>query len=209
MIAASYHRALEAGVKIGHIFETLRMLRAEGTARFHETPLVGMVSFAIVHRLGAERFLDEAAGSRARRSDRPRLARRGISRASAADFCARPEADPAHHADDPARAGCRDCAARPRDLSTMSRSRGSRASARLCPSRSSKRWPGCGSRRICPSASVSGSAAPEQVRQLAPVADGLIVGSAIVRRLSEAINRPRGEVVREIGQFVAELARAL
>ena len=39
-----------------------------------------------------------------------------------------------------------------------------------------------------------------------PVADGLIVGSAIVRRLSQAINRPRAEVVREIGQFVAELA---
>ena len=37
----------------------------------------------------------------------------------------------------------------------------------------------------------------------------LIVGSAIVRRLSQAINRPRAEVVHEIGQFVAELARAL
>ena len=35
------------------------------------------------------------------------------------------------------------------------------------------------------------------------MADGLIVGSAIVRRLAEAINRPRAEVVREIGQFVA------
>jgi hypothetical protein len=37
----------------------------------------------------------------------------------------------------------------------------------------------------------------------------LIVGSAIVRRLSEAIDRPRDQVVREIGQFVAELARAM
>ena len=48
-----------------------------------------------------------------------------------------------------------------------------------------------------------------RLRQLAPVADGLIIGSAIVRRLAEAINRPRPEVVREIGQFVGELAKVL
>jgi tryptophan synthase alpha chain len=48
-----------------------------------------------------------------------------------------------------------------------------------------------------------------QIRELAPVADGLIVGSALVRRLADAQNRPRDEVVREIGQFVAELATGL
>jgi tryptophan synthase alpha chain len=47
------------------------------------------------------------------------------------------------------------------------------------------------------------------VRQLAPVADGLIIGSAIVRRLAEALNRPRAEVVREIGQFIGELVKVL
>src|SRR5208282_5318339 len=30
VIAASYHRALERGVKVAHIFQTLRTLRAEG-----------------------------------------------------------------------------------------------------------------------------------------------------------------------------------
>ncbi len=55
---------------------------------------------------------------------------------------------------------------------------------------------------ICIGFGISG---PDQVRQLAPVADGLIVGSAIVRRLAEAVNRPRPEVVREIGQFVGAL----
>src|SRR5262249_57425360 len=54
-----------------------------------------------------------------------------------------------------------------------------------------------------------GISSPEQIRQLAPVADGLIVGSAIVRRLEQAINRPRSEVIHEIGQFVAELAKSL
>ena len=32
VIAASYHRALERGVKVAHIFQTLRTLRAEGSA---------------------------------------------------------------------------------------------------------------------------------------------------------------------------------
>src|SRR5438477_555954 len=59
---------------------------------------------------------------------------------------------------------------------------------------------------ICIGFGISG---PDQVRQLAPVADGLIIGSAIVRRLSEAINRPRTEVVDRIGQFVGELAKVL
>ena len=36
-----------------------------------------------------------------------------------------------------------------------------------------------------------------------------LVGSALVRRLAEAINRPRNEVVKEIGQFVGELAAAI
>ena len=59
---------------------------------------------------------------------------------------------------------------------------------------------------ICIGFGISG---PDQVRQLAPVADGLIIGSAIVRRLAEAVNRPRAEVVREIGQFVGELVKVL
>ncbi len=44
---------------------------------------------------------------------------------------------------------------------------------------------------------------------LAPVADGLIVGSAIVRRIAEAATKPREQVLGEIGDYVAELAAAL
>src|SRR5438445_8047156 len=51
-----------------------------------------------------------------------------------------------------------------------------------------------------------GISAPDQVRALAPVADGLIVGSALVRRLADAKNLPREEIVKNIGSFVGELA---
>ena len=49
----------------------------------------------------------------------------------------------------------------------------------------------------------------EHVRLLAPVADGLIVGSAIVRRIEKAGHLPRPEVLADIGDFVAELLSAL
>lgn len=50
-----------------------------------------------------------------------------------------------------------------------------------------------------------GISQPQHVRLLAPVADGLIVGSAIVRRLAEAGSRPREEVLAEIGTYVGSL----
>jgi tryptophan synthase alpha chain len=54
-----------------------------------------------------------------------------------------------------------------------------------------------------------GISRPEHVRMLSPVADGLIVGSAIVRRMAEASQRPREQVLGEIGDYVEELLASL
>jgi len=54
-----------------------------------------------------------------------------------------------------------------------------------------------------------GISLPEHVRMLSPAADGLIVGSAIVRRMSDAAQRPRQEVLNEIGDYAAELIAAM
>jgi len=54
-----------------------------------------------------------------------------------------------------------------------------------------------------------GVSRPDHVRMLAPVADGLIVGSAIVRRVAEAESRGRETVLSEIGQYVEELLAAM
>jgi len=54
-----------------------------------------------------------------------------------------------------------------------------------------------------------GISRPEHVRMLAPVADGLIVGSAIVRRMAETATKPREQVLQEIGDYAAELLAAM
>ncbi|MEM0927650.1 MAG: tryptophan synthase subunit alpha, partial [Planctomycetota bacterium] len=56
---------------------------------------------------------------------------------------------------------------------------------------------------ICIGFGISG---PETAAQLSPVADGLIVGSAIVRRIAENDAASRGP---SVGAFVKELRQAI
>jgi tryptophan synthase alpha chain len=54
-----------------------------------------------------------------------------------------------------------------------------------------------------------GISRPEHVRLVASAADGVIVGSALVRRIEQLSGRPRGELVAAVGDYVSELASAL
>jgi tryptophan synthase alpha chain len=54
-----------------------------------------------------------------------------------------------------------------------------------------------------------GIAAPEQARAVAEVADGVIVGSALVRRIAEAADRPRAEMLADAERFTADLVTAV
>lgn len=209
VISASYTRALAKGVKLSQILQMIRTLRAETDGGpLTAAPLVTMVSYAIVHRHGPADYVREAAES-------------GIDGLIVPDL-------PVEEAD--SLAGL----VRERDLRliqlvtpTTPRERAKRIAAttsgflyyvsvagitgerkELPPDlaenvawmRTQTELP------ICIGFGISG---PEHIRQLAPVADGLIVGSALVRRLAAIGNRPKAEVVHEIGNAVAELAAAL
>jgi len=54
-----------------------------------------------------------------------------------------------------------------------------------------------------------GISRPEHVKTLAPVADGLIVGSAIVRRVAEVCRKPREQVLDDIDAYVGQLLAAM
>lgn len=54
-----------------------------------------------------------------------------------------------------------------------------------------------------------GISRPEQVRQVTRVADGVIVGSAIVRRVHDLSSLPREKLTAGVGKYVAELVAAL
>jgi len=53
-----------------------------------------------------------------------------------------------------------------------------------------------------------GISGPEQVKAVAAVADGVIVGSALVRRISDAAGRPTPEMLADVAAYTAELAAA-
>jgi tryptophan synthase alpha chain len=54
-----------------------------------------------------------------------------------------------------------------------------------------------------------GISRPEQVRQVTRVADGAIVGSAIVRRIHDLSAGSRKKLVTGVGEYVADLVAAL
>jgi tryptophan synthase alpha chain len=58
----------------------------------------------------------------------------------------------------------------------------------------------------CPLAVGFGISTPAQVADLAPLVDGIVVGSAIVQKIT---CREDPEMIKEIGDFVAELKAPL
>jgi len=208
VIAASYHRALERGVKVGHIFQTLRTLRAESADRLQATPLVSMVSYAIIHRLGVERYLNEAGTAGfdglivpdLPLEESEGLMHKATSRGLKLIQLITPTTP-------------RDRAVAIARLTTgfiyYVSVAGITGERKKLPPDLVENVSWLRTQTDLPICIGFGIGSPEQVRELAPVADGLIVGSALVRRLAEAVNRPRNEVVKEIGEFIGSLSGVL
>ncbi len=201
VIQASYTRALERGLRIDDIFTCVRGLNVA-------VPLVGMVSYSLVYHRGPEKFLDnaQAAGfSGAIVPDLPLEEAESLARlASARDFkliqLVTPTTPPER-------------AARIAQLSTgflycvsvtgITGERDRLPDALLDQLRHLRQ------QTDLPLCVGFGISRPDHVRMLRDVADGVIVGSALVRRLEQAGKRPVDEVVAESMTLVRELVAAL
>jgi tryptophan synthase alpha chain len=208
VIAASYTRALGRGVRLAAIFQML----ADWRRRHPDPPIVTMVSYAIVHRHGVDRYLAEA-------------------RAAGVDGLIVPDL-PVEEAEGPEGFQTRCAAAElkliqlvtpttPRDRAVrIARSSsgflyyvsvaGITGERQHLPPELAENVAWLRTQTELPICIGFGISRPEHVRQLAPVADGLIVGSAIVRRIQElaASGLNREALVAEIGQYVEALGQA-
>jgi tryptophan synthase alpha chain len=204
VVSASYTRALNRGCKLADIFRTLKALRDEGLT----APLVTMVSYAIVHRRGVDRYLDEA-------------------RAASLDGLIVPDLPVEEAAGLLEKARARDLRLIQLVTPTTPRERAARIAAMTTGFLYYVSVAGItGERRELPPDLLNnvswlrsqtdlpicigfGISSPEHVRLLKSAADGLIVGSAIVRRIADGQDKPREALVREVGDYVAELVSAL
>ncbi|WZO99383.1 tryptophan synthase subunit alpha [Isosphaeraceae bacterium EP7] len=208
VIAASYHRALTSGVRLSHIFETLRTLRAETyDGPVSVAPIVTMCSYAIIHRTGPESYLDKAAES-------------GVDGLIVPDL-------PVEEAEALSKlATARNLSLIQLVTPTTPRERilkiarsttgfiyyvsveGITGERKAFPPELARDVAWLREQTHLPICIGFGISTPEHIRTLAPLADGLIVGSALVRRLGEPDVRPKA-MVDGIAKFVGELARAL
>jgi tryptophan synthase alpha chain len=204
VIQASYTRALAKGVRIEGILESVQ----RWTAAQPGTPLVAMLSYSLIHRRGPAAFLEQAQ-------------RAGFSGAIVPDL-------PVEEAESLAKAAqARDFKLIQLVTPTTPRDRAVRIARqstgflycvsvtgitgvrdRLPPElRDQLAW--LRTQTDLPLCVGFGISKPEHVHMLKDVADGVIVASAIVRRLEHVGDRPLTEVAAEIGEFVRTLRQAL
>jgi len=208
VIAASYHRALQGGVRMAGILQTIRTLRAEKAESLGETPLVSMVSYSIISRIGAERYLDDAVAAGLDGLIVPDLP---VEESEALQKLATARGLKLIQLITPTTP--RDRAVEIARLTTgfiyYVSVAGITGERKELPAELTDNVAWLRTQTDLPICIGFGIGSPEQVKRLAPVADGLIVGSALVRRLGDSAHRSREEVVREIGEFVGALADAL
>ncbi|MCA9212082.1 MAG: tryptophan synthase subunit alpha [Planctomycetales bacterium] len=199
VIQASYTRALDKHVKLADIFAMTKSVSSEISM-----PLVCMVSYAIVYRHGLEAFVSDAKEAGFAGAIVPDLLVDEADELSkicqAEDFNLIQLVTPTTP---------RDRAVRIANSSTgflyyvsITGITGERAEL---PPEVVDQVGWLRQQTDLPICVGFGISKPEHVRTLLPVADGMIVGSAIVKRVATANDRDRAEVAQEVGDFVASL----
>ena len=201
-IQSSYVRALEKGSKVQPIFDMIRDVRARC-----ELPILTMVSYSIVSRIGPESYFQRAAAAGVDGIIIPELpadegkevARLAESNGLNEVFLVAPTTPPER---------MKAIAARSRGFIYYIAVAGTTGARNDLPSDLAEHIGRLKAATGKPVAVGFGISRPEQVAAVARVADGVIVGSALVRKVAELSSRPRAELVSGAGDFVAELAAA-
>ena len=203
VIQSSYTRALAGGITIQRVFEIAR----QATQRVR-MPILAMISYSLIFRRGIDRFVSDAVGS-------------GLAGLVVPDL-------PIEESD-PLDAACREAnlalirLVTPTTPPDRAEAIARRATGFLyCVSVAGV----TGERTDLPEGLVQrvqwlrtktdvpilvgfGISSPEQARAVAAVADGVIVGSGLVRYLSQSSAKPRDEFLREIEAYVGGLSAAV
>jgi tryptophan synthase alpha chain len=204
VIQASYTRALDKELKLANVFATLR---AVSTQPKWQTPLVAMASYSLMYRRGPGVFIDTAQAA-------------GVTGAVVPDL-------PVEEAEELSKL------ARDRDFKLILL-----VTPTTSPQRAEKVVKACGgfvyvvsvvgitgAREALPTALRAqlarlrtmtdlplcvgfGVSKPEHVRELKDIADGIIVGSAVVKKL-EAAATDRTKALADVTQLVRELHATL
>jgi tryptophan synthase alpha chain len=203
VIQASYTRALSKGVRVAQILNMISAVAADLT-----TPLVTMVSYAIIHRYGLDRYVADAKAAGIAGAIVPDLLVEEAS--SFREICQREDFSLIQLVTPTTP---RQRAVRIAQMSTgflyyvsVTGITGERSQLPTELTDSVGWLRGHTDLPICIGFGIS---RPEHVKLLAPVADGLIVGSAFVRRIADADGRPRREVLEEVGRFADLLLQAM
>lgn len=202
VIQASYTRALERGVHVEDIFAAVRKFAVP------DTPLVAMVSYSLIHRQGAESFLERAAAagfSGAIVPDLPMEESETLSRLAArCDFKLIQLVTPTTPRER-ARAIARHSSG---FLYCVSVTGITGERDRLRPELLEQlAW--LRRQTDLPLCVGFGISRPEHVRMVREVADGVIVGSAFVRHLEKAGSQSLDAVGTAVGELAQALAAAL
>ncbi|TWT56384.1 tryptophan synthase subunit alpha [Allorhodopirellula solitaria] len=211
VIQASYQRALEAGFRLQGVFDLGRDLSADAAMM----PRVTMVSYSIIYRMGMAKY---------------------VERAKQAGYCGAIVPDLLVEEAAPLSQVCRDAEFDLIQLitPTTTRDRQRRIADLTTGFLYYVSVTGItGERTVLPTNLVDnvswlreqtdlpvcigfGISGPETAAQLAPVADGLIVGSAIVRRIADATRSaqqagqdPTPAAAKIVGEFCRELRQAI
>jgi tryptophan synthase alpha chain len=208
VIQASYCRALAGGLRIADVFACARRLADSPALAEAGVPLVAMVSYSLVHRGGPEAFLAraEAAGLRgAIVPDLPVEEAEALADAAARrDFKLIQLVTPTTP---------RERAVRIARLSTgflyCVSVTGITGEREHLPEQLLDQLAWLRRQTDLPLCVGFGISRPEHVRMLRDHVDGVIVGSALVRRLEQASNRPADQVVQEVGELARTLGEAL